>query len=199
MTTFAFPSINPRTSTWRIVSNTQTFISPTTGQIQTAARNGTRWVIQLNFGTLTGADRGEMQGFLGALDGQRHRFTVKDHSYSGARGALGGTPLVNGASQTGNSLITDGWPNSTAILKRGDLISLPNNELKMITADVSSDGSGNATLSIIPEIHTSPSNNDALTTVNPIGLFILATPEVGWSSRPGIFSDLTIDAFEDLG
>lgn len=35
-------------------------------------------------------------------------------------GALGGTPAVNGAGQTGNTLITDGWTASTATLAVGD-------------------------------------------------------------------------------
>jgi len=81
-------------------------------------------------------------------------------------GAGGGTPLVNGASQTGTSLITDGWPNSTAILKAGDLITCANiTTVYEITADVSSDGSGNATLTINPPIFSggSPANNAAIT------------------------------------
>jgi hypothetical protein len=93
-------------------------------------------------------------------------------------GPLGGTPLINGASQNSNStpqantqsLITDGWTAAAAArLKAGDVITIANvyavndktksayTYLKQftVTADVSSDGSGNATLTIAPPIVTS--------------------------------------------
>src|SRR3990167_2581719 len=37
-------------------------------------------------------------------------------------GALGGTPLVNGASQSGATLVTDGWTASTGAVAAGDII-----------------------------------------------------------------------------
>lgn len=85
-------------------------------------------------------------------------------------GARGGTPLVNGASQTGTSLVTDGWSNTiTGVLKAGDIITLPsvyavNPVTKLstgrlqqfvITADANSSGAGAATFVISPAITTS--------------------------------------------
>lgn len=84
-------------------------------------------------------------------------------------GAHGGTPLTNGAGQTGASLITDGWTASvTGLLKAGDIFTLAGiysvnpqsrqstGELQqfVVTADVNSDGSGNATIPISPSIIT---------------------------------------------
>lgn len=115
-------------------------------------------------------------------------------------GPLGGTPLVNGGSQTGASLITDGWTAAAAArVKKGDVFTIANvyavNPVSgdtlgnlqqfLVTADGSSDGSGNLTLSISPSIVTSgptktvnagPADNAALTfvgaasTVTPQGL-----------------------------
>lgn len=95
-------------------------------------------------------------------------------------GALGGTPLVNGASQNvtwatskdgyTQSLITDGWSNSvTGVVKAGDVFTIANVysvnpktrqstgrlQTFTITADANSDGSGNATLTVSPPIITS--------------------------------------------
>lgn len=95
-------------------------------------------------------------------------------------GPLGGTPLVNGANQglinagaTDNphanttSLVTDGWTAAAAArLNKGDTFTIANvfsvnPETKastgvlqsfLVTADVSSDGSGNATVVISPAI-----------------------------------------------
>jgi hypothetical protein len=115
-------------------------------------------------------------------------------------GGLGGTPLVNGASQgttnsgaTDNpwasttSLVTDGWTAAAANrLKQGDVINIANvysvnPETKqstgvlqdfVVTADVASDGSGNATVVISPAIiaggayqnvTTRPADNAAIT------------------------------------
>jgi hypothetical protein len=81
-------------------------------------------------------------------------------------GALGGTPLVNGASQTGASLITNGWTNTTGQLKKGDVFTVAGvyeinpmsrestTELQqfVVKSTVLADGSGNMTISIDPPI-----------------------------------------------
>lgn len=112
-------------------------------------------------------------------------------------GARGGTPLVNGASQNvtyaaskalwTQSLITDGWTNSvTGVVKAGDVFTLAGvydvnpatrtaaTRLKQftVTADASSNGSGQSTLTISPPIIVSgpqqncsaaPADNAAMT------------------------------------
>lgn len=85
-------------------------------------------------------------------------------------GPLGGTPAVNGAGQTGSSLVTNGWTAAAALrLKAGDTFTIAGvfavnpqsrastGQLRqfVVTADVSSDASGNATIPISPAIVTS--------------------------------------------
>ncbi|MGE0463255.1 MAG: P22 phage major capsid protein family protein [Vicinamibacterales bacterium] len=89
-------------------------------------------------------------------------------TYRHTIGPLGGTPLINGAGQTGASLVTDGWTAAAATrLHKGDKIEIENvnhtNPLNKtasgfqrtftVTADVASDGSGNATIPIDPPIY----------------------------------------------
>ena len=82
-------------------------------------------------------------------------------------GAGGGTPLVNGASQTGASIVTDGWPNSTLVLKAGDILTFATGPTLVydVLANGNSDGSGNLTISLGPNVFSggSPGNNDAIT------------------------------------
>lgn len=115
-------------------------------------------------------------------------------------GPLGGTPLVNGASQTGSALITDGWTAAAANrLNKGDVFTIASvfavnpqsyqstTQLQQFvcTANAASDGSGNLTVAIYPPIITTgayqtvdslPADNAALTifgaanTVTPQGL-----------------------------
>lgn len=78
-------------------------------------------------------------------------------------GPLGGAPVVNGANQTGSSLITNGWTAAAAKrLSKNDIFTIagvfavnPQTRIStgalrqfVVTADVSSDGAGNATIPI---------------------------------------------------
>lgn len=82
-------------------------------------------------------------------------------------GALGGTPAVNGANQTGTALITDGWTATiAALLNVGDTIQItgvfsvnPQSRVStgrlqdfVVQATAASDGGGNSTLTIMPAI-----------------------------------------------
>lgn len=117
-------------------------------------------------------------------------------------GAHGGTPLVNGGSQNttyaasgganAQNLVTDGWTASTAVLKEGDVFTIagvyavnpvpgegttgktvmPYLQEFVVNSDATSDGTGNATISISPAIITSgpyqtvdaaPADNAAIT------------------------------------
>ena len=117
-------------------------------------------------------------------------------------GALGGAGVVNGANQVGSSLVTNGWTiNITGLFLRGNVITIgsgatgtfavnPQNKQStgalrqfVVTANVNSDGAGNATIPISPAIITtgpfqnvvaSPTNG---ATINPLGLANTSTPQ----------------------
>ena len=130
-------------------------------------------------------------GFIGRARGfdWRESENIKLHTV----GAQGGTPVVNGASQTGSSLNTDGWTASvTGLLKEGDVFTIADvyavnpvsfqstGKLQqfVVTSDVNSDGSGEASLGIYPAIITSgatqtvsaaPVDNAAITVLGSSG------------------------------
>jgi len=190
-----FPSITPSASSWEIISNARQFVSPLTGAIQTAQRGGTRWLASLTFDNLTGADRAVMQAFLAQLQGTANNFYLTDHSYT-RRADGAGTARVNGASQTGNQLVTDGWTSGTYAFLRGDLFTV-NGELKMAVADATI-SAGAATVDFVPELREAPADNVTLTLTNPTGIFRLVSPSSGWTNQPGVFSTFTIEAVEDV-
>lgn len=102
-------------------------------------------------------------------------------------GAYAGSGVVNGAGQTGSSLVTNGWTASiTGLLNVGDVFTIagvfavnPKSRAStgslqnfVVTSAVNSDGSGNATIGIYPPITTtgayqtvsnSPANGAAIT------------------------------------
>jgi len=170
----AFPSITPDIQEWQLISNTQSFTSPLDKTTQTLELPGSRWLATLQYPSMTDAEARIMIAFLASLRGMSGRFTLFDHSHQTPAGVATGTPLVNGASQTGGTLITDGWTvSTTGILKAGDYIGV-NGELKMVTVDANSDASGNATLTIEPVLRASPADNAVITTAAPTGTFRLA-------------------------
>ncbi len=197
MTTFAFPSITPATNTFELVSNTRTYQSPLTNAVQTSSRKGSLWKASLQFNNLSGDDRKVMQAFLVKLNGQQHRFTLQDHSHT-LRGAGGGTLRVNGATQSGTTLVCDGATASVNnYLRAGDYISF-NNELHMVVVDANSDASGNVSLSIAPPIRKTPADNTIVDyTVPVVGVFMLAGP-ASWNTTIDIHSSFNIEAVEDV-
>lgn len=123
---------------------------------------------------------------------------VKTHTV----GPLGGTPLVNGASQTGANLVTDGWTAAAANrLKKGDVFTIgsgstgvyavnPQSRLStgqlrqfVVTADTSSDGAGAATIPISPSIVTSGATQTVVAspadnaTINVLGAANQSSPQ----------------------
>jgi P22 coat protein - gene protein 5 len=98
------------------------------------------------------------------------KFSMDQNVANHVVGPLGGTPLVNGASQVGGTLVTDGWIAAAALrLRRGDVFTIAGvfavnpqtrqstNQLRQFVAlsDASSDASGNLSVQIFPAIVTS--------------------------------------------
>lgn len=198
MSTFAFPSIVPTSTSMGLVANTRIYKSPFTNAVQTIGRQGEYWSMRMMFDAMDSSERADMMAFLVRLNGQEHRFQARDFSYA-ARGVLTGTPLVNGAAQVGSTLIVDGCtPSITGWARAGDQFQIAN-ELKMITVDANSDGGGNATLQFKPQLRTSPADNAAIIVSQPKGLYMLASQNVEWSTGPGIiYSGFVVEAVEDV-
>ena len=197
MTTYSFPAITCNAMTVDYVSNTDIYQSPISGAIQSVDRGGERLLATMQFNNLVGEDRALMTAFVAKMNGHQHRVNLPYQAISNL-GNYGGTPLVNGASQTGNSLIIDGASISiTNWAREGDWFSV-NGEMKIITADANSDGAGNVTLTFSPRLRSSPANNAAIETTTPTGVFLLLNHSVQWANRPGGFMDVSLSFVEDI-
>jgi len=135
---------------------------------------GQMWGAEVTLPKMTVEQSGAWQSFLLKLNGQQGTFKLGDPTKQEPRGTALGIPLVNGAGQSGQELITNGWDiNEIGLLLAGDHIQLAGNRLHQVLNDVSSDGSGNATIDIWPSLRTAPADNEPLVLINPKGLFRL--------------------------
>ena len=159
--------------------------SPFTGQQQVYKHQGQWWEAEVSLPPMKRADAEQVVAFLLKMNGQYATFLLGDKPATSTRGIGTGTPLVNGASQTGSELVTDGWTTSTTgILKAGDWIQLGSGSttrLYKVLDDVNSDGSGNATINIFPDLRSSPADDAAITVSNTQGLWRLASNETQYS------------------
>lgn len=174
--------------------------SPFTGSQQVYAHQGQFWSAEVELPPMQAATAEAWLGFLLSLNGREGTFLMGDPTRTATRGIGTGSPLVNGASQTGNTLITDGWTVSqTGILKAGDYIQLgtgSSSRLYKLRADANSDGSGNATLEIWPRLRSAPADNAALTVASAKGLWRLADNEQGWDLEEAGFYGISFNCVE---
>lgn len=147
--------------------------------------------------TLTGVASGTSMHYS-ILDGITSRSTGNFQEFAYA--SLSRCALVNGASQTGNTLNIDALPTSTdGLLLLGDMfevITSKGSELKMVTQPLNSNSSGQGVLFFEPAMRGSPADNAAVIINQPLGRFIFTGDVPQWMNDPGIFSTASLD-FEE--
>ena len=175
--------------------------SPFTAAQQVYKYTGQFWEADITLPPMKRADAEYWISFLLKLNGPYGTFLLGDPNGTVPRGVATGTPLVQGGSQTGYELITDGWTSGvTGILKAGDYIQLGSSsasKLYKVIEDVNSDGSGVATLTIWPSLRLSPADNAAIVTASPRGVFRLTTTP-SWDINEATFYGMTFGAREAL-
>ncbi len=161
--------------------------SPFTGVQQIHAHQGQFWEADVILPIMKRASAADWQAFLIALNGMKGTFLMGDPAGVNPRGsadATPGTPLVAGASQTGQDLNIDGLPaGANGYLEKGDWIQLGtgiNTELYMCLTQVNSDSAGEATLTLWPDLRSSPLNNAVIVVEGALGFWRLANNTQEW-------------------
>lgn len=176
--------------------------SPFTGQQQVYKHQGQWWEMEVTLPPMKQDNAEQMAAFLIKLNGQYGTFLLGDPASTEPRGIGSGTPLVKGASQTGDSLLTYGWtPSIAGILKAGDWIQLGNSSstrLHKVLDDVNSDSGGNATLQIWPALRSSPGDNALITVNNAKGRWRLSSNDINYSIEAGKIYGMTFACMEAL-
>lgn len=151
--------------------------SPFSFSQQVQEHPGEVWEINCVLNMLERSQAEYYNAFILSLAGRIGTFTMAIPGSETPQGVATGTPLVNGAGQTGRSLNIDGFtPGVTGILKAGDFIQLgsgSSTRLHKNLSDVNSNGSGQVTVDLAPKIVTAPADNDPVIVTNAKGLFRL--------------------------
>jgi len=134
------------------------------GRRQARQTHGQYFKMTAGFPPMTRAQFAPIHAFVLKQRGQYESFQVIPPVVNAGLGSPAGTPLVNGADQTGRTIVTDGWNNSIVIFKAGDYLKFANHDkVYTVTADVTSSGAGAATIAIEPALITSPATDSAIT------------------------------------
>jgi hypothetical protein len=156
-------SPSPRSLTPRLVTARAELRSAFGGSTQRINRLGSRWAFEVELPPMTAANALAWTDLLVEAD-----TGILELPEPGITIGSPGTPLVNGASQTGSSLITDGWT-AGYVIPKGKWLSVSVSSLLYLyqtTASTTASGGGAATLPIRPLLRASPADNAALN-VNP--------------------------------
>ena len=175
-----------KTQNWslrRITSITQ---SPFTLQQQVYQHSGEQWGATMTLPPMLKDKASIWLSFFLQLRGVRGTFKIGDQDRKTIQGVATGTILVNGDAQTGNAINLDGFANSTNnVFKAGDYIQI-NSYLYMVSADVNSNASGEATVYVEPSLRTGiEAINDDTTVVysNTTTLMRLDSNELNWDTN----------------
>jgi hypothetical protein len=180
MTTLTMPSSPSgfRSHRFGLRSNTLAFMSPLNGTTQTLEFPGSKWGGSFTLPPMKRATAAAWLSFYAKLRGVSGRFYGFDPGARSPRGSASGSPLVDGAGQyPGNTLNTDAWPISiSGLLLAGDYFQI-GDELKMVTSDLNSNGSGQATITFEPPLRAAPADNAPIVYTNPTCVMRLANDD----------------------
>ena len=188
--------------TLRTVNSVAASMSPFSNKQQVVAHSGQRWEAEVTLPPMNRADAEQWVAFLVSLRGMLGTFLMGDPSGVTPRGSAGGTPIIQGSSQTGDVLIIDGaTANQTGWLKSGDYLQVgagATASLHKVLADVNSDSGGNVTIDIWPSIKTAPTDNSTVVLSSAKGLFRLISNETSWNITAASIYGITFGARQAL-
>lgn len=194
MTTITLPSTpKPQSMSWTLKQPAQNNISTWTGARQVLPSGRGWWECQITYPPIVGTTSfNAWRAFIALMRGAANDVQIPVDPT--AQSAIANTMSVNGAGQTGRSINVDGLPNSTTVLVAGQFVTI-GNQLLQLTANVTTNGTGQATISFEPSIRSAPADNAVVEFKNPYALMYL-TEEPTYSVEPGYVYSLSLNLRE---
>lgn len=161
-------------------------VSPFTGRAQIAALADWRYEAQFRYAPLDAGGRAQVLPELYAARFGETPVSLHDPDHK-QRFGLGsaGTPVVNGAGQSGTTLSVRGFPAGALVLNALDYLTVAYpalganaRVLHQTTAPVTANGSGVASIPLLQPLRGSPADGATVTATNPSGLFSITSYEM---------------------
>ena len=176
-------------------------VPPLGGAVQTLNRLGTRWAVDVTIPLMrTEPDGRTWAAALAQAKVNGVAMWFRQDGLTIGVPAASGTPLVNGAGQSGTTLAVKGFRAGYPI-RQGQFFSIYNGGryyLHMATAVTVADGGGLASVPIFPMLRISPADNAACHFAKPMIQGSLAGNEQAWVRLPSGWCDLgSISIVED--
>jgi len=188
-----------------VVSVVGVSTSPFTGYQQVQEHQGQWWEGSVMVSPSERAEAAAISAWLTSLRGRSKTFLFGDPLAATPRGTASsspGTPVVAGASQTGNLLNGSGAPfNQTGYLKAGDYIQLGSGSsslLHMVLEDADTTAAGLFTLTLWPDLRGSPADTAAIVVSDAKGVFRLRDNRQSWDIQSIIYG-FSFDFREVIG
>jgi hypothetical protein len=160
-----FPS-SPIAESIVISSNQNTIVTTTaSGRRQARQIDGQRFYLRVSFPIMNRTEFSPIIAFILKQRSQLETFTYSPPTISSPLGVASGIISVNGAITAGATTCSiDGMANSTTgVFKAGDYFRFTGqNKVYMVMADVSSNGSGQGTLTFEPPLRSNVADNAVL-------------------------------------
>ena len=154
---------SPQFSAIGFTSEQKTITSTTdSGKMFSTQIDGQRFSFTASYPTMTRETFSPVLAFIMKQRSQQNTFQVSLPDLKNAKGNVSGTVLVDGAHTAGDTTIT--VDAMTGTLKAGDFVKFASHtKVYMVVADVTADGSNDATLTIEPPLRSNLANNEAVT------------------------------------
>lgn len=182
----AISGIGPQDFTMSMMSVVGESVSPFTLGQQEYLWPGQMLTIEANLPPLTMTQAEQWIAFLGALFGKYGTFLMGDYNRATPQGPMSGSPVVNGSNQNGlNVLNIRGAASGVANWGiAGDYIQVtsPGNPQRIykLLQNASTDGSGDATLQIFPNLRETLVDGLTIVKTNCAGTFRLQENSTQW-------------------
>lgn len=133
------------------------YASPFTGQQQVYQHPAQFLTCSIELPPMTRTEAADFVAAMLSLHGSRGTFLFGDPAWAAPQGTAGGFPRVKGASQTGNTLTTEGWPISQgAVLRPGDWVQIGSQNLLTRSEDFTHADWGGAGVTVTGNHYVAP-------------------------------------------
>tara|TARA_R100000951_G_scaffold883_2_gene2696 strand:+ start:2136 stop:2741 length:606 start_codon:yes stop_codon:yes gene_type:complete len=195
----AFPT-SPKFRTLNFQNNRPTLMNQSISGRRSVRQIGSQYfTFSVSMPPLDEDDAMDVFAFLQKQKGSFETFTIQLPTQNRGADKTNTSVKVVGAHNTTDSTISlDGFTASTTgVLKAGDLIKFNgHSKVYMIQADVNSDGSGAATISIEPNLVEALADNEVVTMNQPSFTVYLPSEDILYATDPTSFYSISFDVRE---